>query len=325
MAAILIGTGVATAWLARTEGVAITARDATNAANRGDWATAYARARTTVEVDPDMPPYLFTLGLAAANQGEVGVARDAFRRSAEIDDYPTAWLNVARLELDMGNDAAARAALGRAMRLGHQQPQVAVGAASLYVELGDPDAAAMAVSNALYTAPGLAGDPYWTSSPGLEVAWTSGLSLALDQLPGALAYELALEAGQPDVARDILLALPGPTRAALLPVVEAWTGDAAAFATLRANASANPFDGHVVALCHRVARHAREELGLDGSTWQCERTGYAYDPIVIRVSEPPTSRIWLPGPNATWHFQGAYERFVPFDELIPGLPRLAPS
>lgn len=322
---ILIATAIALVPLARLESVALTAREATNAANAGDWPTALARARSTVDAEPDMPPYLFTLGLAAANAGRIEEARDALRRSAEIDDYPTSWLNVARLEATLGDAQSARDALARAMRLGDRQPQVAVGAASIYAELGDRRDAASAVADALVNAPGLAGDPFWTSNPELQAAWGTGLALALERLPGEQAYELGLEAGQPDVARRIVQALPEPARSTSATVVEAWTGDAAAFERLRARTTASPFDGHLVALCHRVASRATDELELDATTWTCGRAGYAYSPIVVRVGDPPTSREWLPGPNATWHFQGAYERFVPFDELVPGLPHLRAS
>jgi tetratricopeptide (TPR) repeat protein len=320
--AIAVATATAIIPLARLESVALTARKATAAANARDWPTVLTSARSTVDAQPDMPPYLFTLGLAAANAGHADEARDAFRRSAEMDDYPTSWLNVARLQLEAGDDAAARDAVARAMRLGYQQPQVSVGAALILTEVGDPGAAASAVANALVSAPGLAGDPFWTSSPGLQAAWAIGVSQALDWLPPEQAYELALEAGQPDLARQLVRSLADPARSTSESVVDAWMGDASAFARLRARTRANPFDGHLVALCHRVANRATEELALDAAAWDCGGAGYAYSPIVIEVGDPPTSREWLPGPNATWHFQGAYERFVPFDELVPGLPHL---
>ena len=70
-----------------------------------------------------MPPYLFTYALAAAHRGDLVGARDAMLRSAQIDGLPVAWLNVAKLELDLGNAAASQAALGEAMRLGYQSPR----------------------------------------------------------------------------------------------------------------------------------------------------------------------------------------------------------
>lgn len=324
MVAILVGSGLATAWLGRTESLALAARDATTAANEGDWPVAMARAQAAVDGDPDMPPYLFTLGLAAANSGDLDLARDAFARTAALDNYPTSWLNLAGIETALGHDEAAATALENAMRLGRIQPQVAVGAASLYVVLGDDDAAASAASDALADAPGLAGDPYWMSSPGLTAAWKRGLQQALERIGPEQAYELALEAGQPKVAERIVSALPEPTRVNLQLVIDAWDGDAAAFQAVRARAAASPLDALAVSLCVRVAFHAQDALGLDPTTWNCDRVGYAYSPILYRVGPPPTSREFIPGPNATWHFQGAYERFVPFNELIPGLPSISP-
>jgi tetratricopeptide (TPR) repeat protein len=322
MIAILVGATIATVWLARTEAAALIARDATNAANRGDWSIALDRARAAVESEPDMPPYLFTLGLAAAKVGEVEEARDAFRRSAEMDDYPTSWLNVASLEISLGDPIAARRALEAAMRLGRTQPQVAVGAATIYAELGNTDETASAVADALTTAPGLASDPYWSSGAALEAAWSSAIPMAIGRLPEGVAYQLALEAGQLDVARQVVASLPGSQQEPFLAVIEAWTGDIQAFQSVYAWAAANPLNGNIVASCYRVASHALDDLGLDPTTWSCDGAGYAYEPFLVRVGDAPTSREWLPGPNATWHFQGVYERFVPFDELVPGLPHL---
>jgi O-antigen ligase len=322
MAAILVGATMATVWSARTEASALIARDATNAANRGDWSIALDRARAAAESEPEMPPYLFTLGLAAANAGGNEEARDAFQRSAEMDDYPTSWLNVASLEMGLGESTASRRALEAAMRLGRTQPQVAIGAATLYAELGDTDKTTSAVADALTAAPGLVGDPYWSSSAALEAAWSSAIPMAIGRLPKGVAYLLALEAGQLDVARQIVASLPDSQQEAYAAVIGAWTGDIQAFQAVYAWAAANPLDGNIVATCYRVASHAVDDLGLDPASWSCDGAGYAYEPFLVRVGEAPISREWLPGPNATWHFQGVYERFVPFDELVPGLPHL---
>ena len=101
--ALGLATALSAGWLLRTEAAALDGQQATDAANKGDWSTALIAARRAVSADSELPPYLFTQGLAAAHEGHLEEARDALRRAAEIDDFPTAWLDVAQLELELGN------------------------------------------------------------------------------------------------------------------------------------------------------------------------------------------------------------------------------
>ena len=96
VAVLAVATIASTGWLLRSEGAALDGQRATDAANDGDWPGALAAARRAVDADPDFPPYLFTQGLAAAHEGQLEEALDAMRRAAEIDDFPTAWLDVGR-------------------------------------------------------------------------------------------------------------------------------------------------------------------------------------------------------------------------------------
>ena len=53
----------------------------------------------------------------------------------------------------------------------------------------------------------------------------------------------------------------------------------------------------------------------------CDKTWLGNEPV-IRVAEPPSDRVTLPGPNAPWHHQYVYRRLTPDDELVPLLPHL---
>ncbi len=318
--AIVLGALVAGSWLARAEGAATDGVKATLAANAGDWDSAYARAQAALDVDPDMPPYLFTAGLAAAHLGDLATARDLIRRSAEIDDFPTAWVDLARVEADLGNPQAARAAVSAAMRLGYQQPQIALAAADLYLNLRDRGAAVRAATSALIAAPGLAGDPIWRSAPWsplrdeiLQATFAAG--------PPDTAYLAALSADRFDEARTLVAAIPETERTVPRLMVEAWNGDRLAFDELHALAVENPIDQGVVALCRWVAGVAT--MAHPASPWTCDRAGWSPVFTVIAVAPPPISRVALPGPNSSWHFQYVYRRTSPIDELVPGLPHLA--
>ena len=128
---------VSSSWLIGHEVVAAEADRAAHAANANDWETALPVARAAAAADPELPPYSYLLGLAAAHNGDLELARDQMLASARADGFPLAWLNVARLELDLGDREAAESALRESFRLGAQSPQTAMGAAVLWMELGD--------------------------------------------------------------------------------------------------------------------------------------------------------------------------------------------
>jgi O-antigen ligase len=318
---LLVGTLLSAGWLLRTEAIALDGQRATAAANDGDWASALEAARRAVAADPGVPPYIFTLGMAAAYEGNFAEARDAFRSAAEIDDFPTTWLNVAWLELRSGDEPAARDALDRAMRLGYQNPQVALGAMTAYQALGDRDAAVSAAADALAAAPGLASDPTWQTTGDARDMLRAAVPTAIERIEPEIAYKVALEAGRGDVADAIVEAMADGERTVPRLVTRAWSGDADAFVELHALAMANPLDITVVGPCRRVAARSHDADWPFGTPWVCDGTWKGGDAIV-RVSGPPEDRIALPGPNAPWHFQYVYRRPTPFDELLPGLPDL---
>ena len=321
-AALIVLTAGSGLWLARSEAASTFQDRATHAANAGDWSAAREDAGQALAIDPDMPPYLFTSGLAAAHLGDLEAARDLMVRSARRDDFPTAWLNVARLEADLGDAVAARDALERAMRLGDQQPQVALGAATIEEELGDHPAAVRALTSAFLVAPGMVSDPYW-SDPSRAALFSDALSRALSEAAPQIGYQLALEAGRIEDARAIAATLPAADREAVLLEIEAWAGDEAAFDALHAIARDDPLHDELVARCRRVAARSHDADWAGPGPWTCDGAGFVAALIVIRVSPPPTTRAILPGPNASWHVQYTYRRTSPADELVPGLPHLA--
>jgi O-antigen ligase len=319
--ALGLATVLSTGWLLRTEAAALDGQQATDAANTGDWPAALDAARRAVAADPELPPYLFTQGLAAAHAGKLEEARGALRKAAEIDDFPTAWLDVAQVELELGNEDAARDALSRAMRLGFQNPQTAFGAMKIYEALGDTDAAVSAGADALLVTPSLASEPTWTSIPSLQAIRAAAVFQALERVGPDPGYRIALEADMPDEARAMVARLPESSRALPELIVAAWTGDETAFDELHARAIDNPLDTGIVGICHRVASRSRESDWQGPRDWICDQTPAVSDPVV-RVGGPPEARVALPGPDATWHHQYVHRRLTPNDELVPGLPHL---
>jgi tetratricopeptide (TPR) repeat protein len=318
--ALAVATVLSFGWLVRSERAAGDGQDATNAANDGDWPAALDAARRAVAADPGMPPYLFTQGLAAAHEGNLEEARDALLASAEIDDFPFSWLNIAELEHELGNDLATRTALDQAMRIGFQNPQVAYGAMTLYEALGDRDAAVSAAADALVAAPGLASDPSW-STPDLQAVFDAALPAAFERAEPAIGYRVAMEGGLREEALRIAAMLPEDDRVVAEAAVDAWFGDEAAFAELRRIAAANPLDNVHVATCRRVASRTNEADWPFSWNGDCIGAG-PFEYQAVRVGPPAAGRATLPGPDATWHFQYAYRRLAPFDEVVPGVPHL---
>jgi O-antigen ligase len=320
LVALAISTTAGTGWLLWSERAAFNGQLATDSANAGDWSAALGAARRAVAEDPDLPPYLFTQGIAAAHEGRLPEARDALRRSAGIDDYPIAWVNLAQVELELGNHVAARAALDRAMRLGFQNPQVAYGAMTLYEHLDDREAAVSAAADALVAAPTLASDPAWGMTE-LATLFDAAVPLALDRAEPSVGYLIAMEAGRVEDALRLAASLPMDDRSVAQAAVQAWNGDRAAFEELHRLASANSLDNVDVAICRRVAERSHEPDWPYDWTGECTGTGPFRYPA-IRVGSPAAGLAYLPGPNATWHFQFVYRRFAPNDEVVPGLPHL---
>ena len=324
--ALAVGIGGAGAWLAMSERAALANDAAVGAANAADWTAAEVSARVALDMDPAMTPYAFTLGLAEAHTGQPEEALAHLRASAAIDDYPIAWLNVARLELDLGRPDAGRAALANAMRLGYQQPQVALGASLMYLELGDRPPAVAALAQALVVAPALASDPWWDAT-GRRSLLEDALTAAIANATPETGYRLALEGERPEAAAALVGVMAAEQRTIPGLVVRAWAGDKVAFDDLHARAFDDPMDITTVALCRRLALHSSVESHL-AVPWRCDDAGAPDIPIVIRIDAPDYGE-WapvpgLPGPDASVHVIYVYRRLAPLDKLVPGIPAVVP-
>jgi O-antigen ligase len=325
MLALPLATVGALAFSSWSESVALTQARAVDAADNGSWSAALDLAQHAAASDPAMPPNQFMLGLADAATGRTASARDAFERVATADGFPEAWLNVAALDLRLGDVAAAREALDQSMRLGYQQASVAVPAAGLYLALGDTGAATAAVADALVVAPDLAGDPYWASTPGLEAAWRAALPTAIGTKDPSAGYRVALFAGRVSDAERVAASLdPASARTAGL-FIRAWLGDRAALDALAAFVVGHPLDSTAAGLTAAAAAHQgdlqlaehEQEISLQGAT--------AMVPAgrIVRIGARCDLCQVVPGANASLYGLYAYRRPLPADLLVPDLPRLA--
>ena len=294
---------------------------ATDAANRGDWAAALDRATAADAANPGMPPYLFTRGLALAHEGRTEEALAAIRQSAEIDDYPIAWLDVAALEAELGNEEAAAAALEQAMRIGFQNSQVDTAAVWVYLQLGDEAGAVTAARQALSS--------WRRRSPAIRPgktprSWPSVRRAALDEIYAEAdpitAFYVALEAGELDEVPGIIERMPEQSRARMRRP--------------SAHGTATPAPSRICAPCFsRVRWTSRPQAPVIGSP------PMAASPAAIRPSGTATAR-----PSGTIRSSGSAQLrtaaskcpaltrrgisttstggLAPSDELVPGLPHL---
>jgi tetratricopeptide (TPR) repeat protein len=314
--------------LAWSESVALPASDAVDAANRGDWPSALAGAKAAVAADPSIPAYTFTLGLAAAHSGDLALAATSFEQSARADDFPEAWLDLAAIRLQLGDEPRTRDALARSLRLGVQQPVVDVAAAALYLEMGDREAASDAVVQAILRVPSLAGDTFWTTDPGFGPLWPSILDRSISAADPSVAWEIALVSGDPRRARQLAGQLGPDDRALAQLVIEAWSGGPAAIAALEARGRARPLDAPTIVWCARVtARAGNLETALRYRDWangiDGVSGGSAAEMRVVwqRVSGNTSAVSNTFFANRIYGYF-TYRRPTPVDHLVPGLPQL---
>jgi tetratricopeptide (TPR) repeat protein len=268
-----------------------------------------------------MPPYQLALGLAAAAVGELDTAETALERSVAVDDLPQAWLDIAAVRVELGDSTGAREALGRALRLGHQQPVVAYAAGWLYDRLGDWTDADQAFAWAIAGAPSLAGDPSWADAA-LATRWSHIVDLAIGGAPES-AWEVALMAGDPDRALKLADGAADPAFATAF--IRAWEGAADIQADFRLAADASPLDVTAVGAAGRLANHAGDTAEADRyARWADivypESSGRVRE---LRVALPPATADDRAGNGATFHGHFVYRRPLPWNLLVPWLPRLA--
>ncbi len=320
LALVVVASLAFSSW---SESVAATQLQAVNDANAGRWAAALPLARQAAAADPDMTPYQFTLGLAAAANGNLGLAREALDRAATASDFPEAWLDLSAVQLQLGDRAGARASLQQAMRLGWQQAQATVPGAALYARLGDVQDAAAVLVYAFVLIPELPADPYWSSTPQLHTA----ADLAVDKVvatwdPG-IAYRVALAAGRTSEALQLAATL-GPAAGSATLYVRAWNGDLSARRELEAEALAAP-SSPAAPLAELAAARAGEQAMTDRLVALAGQTGLpsTHAQLLIHVAQTCGDCPQMPGANATSWSYFTYRRPVPADLLVLDLPRLA--
>ena len=307
--------------LLRMEGVTGVAVRAVAAADSGDWADAAKLAGQAAAADPDLTGYQFTLGIAAANAGDLPVAETALARSAAADDSTFAWLDLDAVRWRLGDVNGTRLALSGAERLGLGRPKVALAAGWLRQQLGDRQEALDDYVATLAGAPTLAGDPFWSPAAAAGEIWPSVWAAAQAALGGRALLVLDLTAGRPDLATPVAAGLAQGDPALYSLVIAAWDGDADAWAALEALAAAHPLDADVVGWCELVAgqRHDQAAIGRYGR-WAELNDSPASLPAFARVTTglAPTA-----SPSVFDDYALLYRRPVPPDQIVGILPQLA--
>ncbi len=312
----------AVAWSGWAEQSALAQDRALNMISDGNWAGALPDLEQAHALDRAMPAIELPLGLAQART-DPAAALKTLRGLAQSDDLPTAWLDVAALEQAAGDAAGARQDLGRALRLGQQQPQVAFAAGWLYEQLGDAGQADTWYSNALVLETRLAGDPFW-ADPARAGRWPQIRDAALARLDPFGRADLWLSADDVVQARAALATVPAADQGSLPDVLAAWDGDAAARSALYAYTSAHPLDITAITYSARVAARAkdyqRSQMYRDWADTVGGNTGALG--AEVAVGEPQSPGRPVAGLNSIAWGIYTYRRPTPSDQLVPSLPHL---
>jgi hypothetical protein len=211
------------------------------------------------------------------------------------------------------------------MRLGQQQAAIALPAGSLYLALGDEDAARTAFATAITIAPQLADDPYWHSTAQLDAIHPSVVDGALKASGPESAAFIALLAGRQDTARSLAAGLDDLARPATELAIAAWAGDESAQAQLEAAAARNPLDTRPVVWLARLAARAEDWAATDRyESWVAIATGVPGTDIGqdVVVTDSPIVGAQVPGSNGNLQGWYVYRRQYPWDLVVPGLPKL---
>jgi O-antigen ligase/tetratricopeptide (TPR) repeat protein len=286
---------------------------------RGDARDTMERLESVLSDDP-ISPYRYLEALALAHAGRVDDARNAFALVAATDDYPQAWLNIAALTLSRGDQPGARDALRRALRLGIQQPAIAIAAGELFLRLSDQRSASAAFAAALSIAPALADDPWFQATPDRRTAWREAVDQVEATDPG---IAVPLIAGDTEVARAHAVTAADGGLATL--IVDAWQGSTDAQLELEARAVKAPLDYGPVAWLARIATRSGDPgASARYREWAATVGGIPDADIGADtiVTDAPRPGVQVPGPNANSEFLYSYRRPMVWDVLIDGLPKL---
>lgn len=318
--ALGLGTAAALTVAIAIEIPALIHADAVAKANAGDWVSARGPADQAASIDPQFPVYRLTAGLAAAHAGDYAAAAEDFRVIAEAGDLPEAWLDLADAYVHLGRHDLASEALDRALRLGSQQPIVAVASVQLALQLGDRQQAVAAATQVLRLSPGLVHDPWWTSDPERS-AVLSEAEQVVSSTDAAMGWQLALYAGRLDEARRAAAQLPAPDASIAGLVIAAWNGDQDGYETLIDQCLGDPY-GPALGWCVAVAieREASADVRRLQSIAQAAGVHDLHGRYRL-VEDPGIPAI--AGNYAILYGIDAYRRFTPWDMLSPGLLHLA--
>lgn len=314
-----VGCAAAVIVLFRVETVATTHQSAVSALYASDADAARTAADEAYRSDPDYPAYAITRGLVASADGDWDTAGAVYRSAAETDEMAQSWLGLAQAQEALGEPAAEVAAsIERALRIGSQQPSIVLAAGHLYERLGDLDRAADLYAESLARYPSLAADPYWAGSAGSARSFDDILDLAFERAPGR-AWEVALAAGDPDVARDLAASQLQHS------IIDAWDGDPSALQAVYEAADAATADPNLLGWAARLATR-------DGDDEQAQRYQRLAVFEVTEGGELPGTEIEIDqegyleavpaGTKVNFAGHYLYRRPLNIDLLPPGLPRL---
>jgi O-antigen ligase/tetratricopeptide (TPR) repeat protein len=311
-------TGIALAGIVLQEIPGRLLDQAVTLANVGRWSEARQPALQAAAMDPDISAYGFTAGLVEAHAGNHAAAAAFFRRVAQHDDLPEAWINLAQEDLASGNQGAVSESIAEALRLGRQRPAISMAAGDLAMRIGDEATAKDAFVAAVSNTPSLLADPWWRDGGPRQTLLGAVALSAIELAPPDRAWEFALMSGDATRARSLT------SDPEILNFIGSWQGDSAALDRLRASCAAQPLNIGLIQLCARAE-------GRVGNVDRANDLRYIADAQVggaftggaeTRVNEGPVLGQDLAGNPAFFWGTYTYRRPTPWDVLVPGLVHL---
>jgi O-antigen ligase len=304
---------------------ALTSETAVREADSGQWQTAFEMASEAMADDSELPVYSFNLGVAASRVEKLDVAAEAFSMSAKVDDFPLAWLDLAAIDYREGRLADVEEHLAMAMRLGYQQSIVAVPVGSIFLQMHQGVRATNAFADALRATPSLAGDPYWSSTEALRAARPQILAQAINSSNPWTGFEIAFFSGETELIDAAIPHLDSSSGSLARRVVDALSNQSL-FEEFARNAIRTPTDLRSLGWCARLSAlrgsitNRITCLGLLEMVDPGQRHALG-DIARIRIQNS-TNEDWAAGGTYRYYGLYLYQRAIPVDWLVPGLPNV---
>lgn len=317
---LVLASAAAVQQLIGSESTALTHQRAVTAAGAGEWSEALDPALQAAKAQPEVGAYGLTAALALAANDDWAGAEQTYRSVVEVDQLPNAWLGLARAGVELGRPTAeVETALAEALRLGEQEPALVFAAAQVYDLAGLTDAADAAYVDTLTAVPTLAADPAWRADLGSE-RFARVVDGAIEAA-GDGAWEIALMAGQ--VERATELAAASDEAAWREAYIEAWEGDATAWAEVQAMADDAPTDALRLSPAARLADHLGD-LEAAERYRRMVRIGAYYGPMTVSVGFGERRPLTDEAVGTATHYYGTYtyRRALSIDLLPAGQPGL---